>query len=77
MQIYLSEELKQSFFEVRRKQIISVQEFLRLQTRISRNNKWHAYVDFFMDLLMTFGLFLVINSITLRFEIDLGFFRFC
>ena len=72
MKVYVSEELQQSFLEVRRKQIISVKEFLRLKTRISKNSKWLTYVDFFMDLLMTCGIFLIVNSVTLKFEINLG-----
>lgn len=74
MQVYVSEELKQSFSEVKEKQIISIKEFLKLQTKISTDQKWIVYVGYFMDILMTVGISLFINFITSINKINLSFF---
>ena len=66
MQVYVSEELKQNFSEVQEKQIISIKEFLKLQTKISTDQKWIVYVGYFMDILMTVGISLFINFLSTR-----------
>lgn len=72
MNVHVSDNLKQSFFAVKQKQIISLKELFTLQKKVSIDTKWMIYVGYLMDMLLFIGLALIVNLVMNKLKFDVS-----
>lgn len=74
MQVCISEDLKQNFFEIKEKKIISIKELNKLQTKIFKERRWIIYGDYQMNFSLVTGLFLLISFLNVKFDFGYNIF---